>query len=371
MKSHTRLVIILISFTCLAAVAAPPPGVVLDTSPDFATVYVGCPSIAMLPNGDYVASHSWFGKGTPMNESVVFGSSDRGETWEKLADLDGQWWSTLFVHNDALYIFGVNARYGHVVIRRSDDGGRTWTNPTTPETGLLIGEGKFHCAPVPVVIHEGRIWRAFEEAIGKKGWPGHFGAFVMSASVDADLLNTANWTQSNRLLCDSGWVPTPGERPGWLEGNVVITPEDKLVNIMRVNDDRGDRASILTISEDGKTLAFDPAKGFIDFPGGRTKFTIRFDDTTQRYWSLVNPQIDPDAERNRLVLISSEDLRNWQRERTIIEHPDREHHGFQYVDWLFDGDDIIAVSRTAWDGAHNFHDANHLTFHRIPEFREE
>ena len=48
-------------------------------------------------------------------------------------------------------------------------------------------------------------------------------------------------------------------------------------------------------------------------------------------------------------------------------------HGFQYVDWLFDGPDIIAACRTAYDdgqgGAHNAHDANYLTFHRISSFR--
>ena len=43
-------------------------------------------------------------------------------------------------------------------------------------------------------------------------------------------------------------------------------------------------------------------------------------------------------------------------------------YGFQYVDWQFDGDDLIAVRRTAW-AAHNYHYANFLTFHRIRNFR--
>ena len=40
------------------------------------------------------------------------------------------------------------------------------------------------------------------------------------------------------------------------------------------------------------------------------------------------------------------------------------------MDWQFDGDDIIALSRTAFDGARNFHDANYFTFHRIADFRQ-
>lgn len=45
----------------------------------------------------------------------------------------------------------------------------------------------------------------------------------------------------------------------------------------------------------------------------------------------------------------------------------------QYVDWVFDGDDIIAVSRTAFPETRGLparqHDANFLTFHRISNFR--
>ncbi len=42
--------------------------------------------------------------------------------------------------------------------------------------------------------------------------------------------------------------------------------------------------------------------------------------------------------------------------------------GFQYADWQFDGDDLVAVVRTAW-GAGNYHDANFITFHRVKNFR--
>jgi hypothetical protein len=60
-------------------------------------------------------------------------------------------------------------------------------------------------------------------------------------------------------------------------------------------------------------------------------------------------------------------------QRPAEHHPERQRHGFQYVDWLFDGDDLVVVSRTAFDdvegGAHDYHDANYLTFHRVKDFR--
>jgi hypothetical protein len=108
-------------------------------------------------------------------------------------------------------------------------------------------------------------------------------------------------------------------------------------------------------------------------PGGAVKFTIRFDPQTKRYWSIVNPQTNPAAVRNRSALTSSKDLRDWRIERILFEHPDKEKHAWQYVDWLFEGNDIILVSRTAFDdnlgGAHNYHDANFMTFHRLENFR--
>lgn len=73
------------------------------------------------------------------------------------------------------------------------------------------------------------------------------------------------------------------------------------------------------------------------------------------------------------MLCSSPDLRKWTVEKEVISSNNSFFHGFQYVDWVFDGDDIIAVSRTAFPETRGLpnrqHDANFLTFHRIPNFR--
>jgi len=73
--------------------------------------------------------------------------------------------------------------------------------------------------------------------------------------------------------------------------------------------------------------------------------------------------------------MSSNDLLNWQVHEIILQHPDVINHGFQYVDWLIEGEDLIVASRTAYDDgkelANNNHDANFLTFHRIEGFRKK
>jgi hypothetical protein len=360
------------------AVKSRPPGVVINYSPSESGIYLGCPGIAVLPDGRYVASHSFFGPGSKKKRIAVFGSKDRGKTWQKLTDLNGQWWSNLFTRNGSLYIMGVNKKYGDVVIRRSDDGSKTWTAPKDKNSGLLLAGGRYHTAPVPIVVNKGRIWRGMEHLKPGADW-GNFHAFVMSAPIEADLLKAESWTSSNRLIFKKEWA-SEEKRPGWLEGNIVVTPDNRLVNILRLNFLEGGKAAVIRISDDGKNIFFDPDKDIIDFPGGSKKFTIRYDKVSKRYWSLTNivPSRDKtlraSLHRNILALISSPDLKNWSVQSVILRHPDIKKHAFQYIDWLIEGDDIILVSRTAYDdgvgGAHRQHDANYFTFHRIPNFRK-
>jgi hypothetical protein len=346
-----------------------PPGTVISRSPDPQRQYVGSPSITVVPNGDYVASHDWFGPATSFDTTFVFRSTNKGVTWQRVAELKGQFWSTLFVHDKALYILGNSKRFGAVVIRRSNDGGDTWTTPAGPENGILLPESIYHCAPVPVVVHGGRVWRAMEDQHGReKGWGRWFRTFAMSAPTEADLLKAASWATTNRLASDPAW--DPAKMSGWLEGNVVPDPQGKLVNILRYETQRGEIAALCRISADGTTQTFDPDSGFIELPGGRSKFTIRYDAKSKRYWSLVNKQRNPIAVRNVLALVSSADLREWRTESILLMHPDSGNHAFQYPDWVFDGDHILAASRTAWGDAHSMHDANYLTFHRVRNFRD-
>ncbi|HEY7153966.1 MAG TPA: sialidase family protein [Gemmataceae bacterium] len=365
----------------LAALASgAPPGVVIDHSPAKSRQYIGSPSLAVLPSGEYVASHDFFGPGSTKNITVVFASRDKGKTWQPRAKIAGQWWSTLFVHREQLYLFGTTREYGHCVIRRSGDGGKTWTEPKDKDSGILHADGMYHCAPVPVVSHNGRLWRAMEEYTGPK-W-GAFKAFVMSVAEDADLLKASSWTSTNRIGVSEKWLD--GQVGGILEGNAVIAPGGKIVDVLRVHHPSFDEyAAIMRVSADGKSLSFDPARDFVRMPGGAKKFTIRYDEPSKKYWALANyvPKEyrlegrRPDQTRNTLALICSTDLREWQVKRELLKNADVKTVGFQYVDWLFDGDDLLAVVRTAFpeaDGAkaHNAHDANWMTFHRIEGFRK-
>jgi len=384
MRFHPIVILIVIhSLTVSGFTAKKVPGVVVDYIPASTKTYIGSPSICILPDGSYVASHDHFGPATKEHEcalTAVFRSTDKGKLWTKISEINGQFWSNLFVHRENLYMMGTWKHHGNFIIRRSTDGGKTWTEPNDKNSGLIL-EGEYHTAPMPVILHNGRIWRALENAKSTTAaWGRRYSAMVISAPTDADLLKAENWKSSNYLAYDSTCLA--GKFGGWLEGNAVVTPEGKLVDMLRVatSEPGRDLAAMVTISGDGSVASFDPSTGFLDFVGGARKFTIRQDEKTGRYWTICNMITDEFSSlpagsvRNTLIIKSSTDLKNWTVHKILLQHPDQKKHGFQYVDWQFDGRDIIYLCRTAYDddagGANNFHDANYLTFHRIKNFRK-
>lgn len=356
------------------------PGVVINHIPASSGKYLGSPSICILPNGRYVVSHDYFGPKAGKGKNAItdiFVSDDKGNSWKKTTSLEGQYWSSLFYHNGALYIFGTRGGNGDIVLRKSSDNGESWTTPKDSKSGLIV-EGTYHTAPTPVIVHNGRIFKAFEYAIPNVKWGDCFSAMVISAKEGADLLDAKSWRCSNIIHSSRKWFN--GKFRGWLEGNMVYDRENKqLLNILRLNSaNKVEHCARVKVSPNGKKITFDTETGFMPFPGGAKKFTIRYDERTGRYWTISNPTephklvVHNSRTRNKLALCSSLDLTWWDCGRVIAEHPDVKHHGVQYVDWQFEGDDIVAVIRTAWDdeesGANNYHNSNYILFTRVKNY---
>lgn len=371
----------------------PFPGVVVFESKDNPIKNkVASPSILILPDGNYLVSHDLQG-GTNIHIST-----DRGITWQFISRVSPLIWANLFENNGEVYLMGTSKGWGNILIYRSNDNGTTWSAPVDSNTGV-IAEGLFHTGPVPVVKYKGKIWRSYEEALDPDN-RRDFHAFAMCADENADLLQASSWSRTNSIRFDESWINA--RRPNWLEGNLVITPDNKLIDFMRLETwsgkdipyaiegaaqgkPRNEIAAIIEVDDREMTMNFkNEPLNFVHFPGAESKFTIRYDSISRLYWTITNKISSFKHtegthngnwhQRNLLVLMSSPDLTNWEIRDKILRWNEGAHlktwdtFGFQYVDWLFEDNDIIFVSRTSWYGS-RYHDANMITFHRINNFR--
>ena len=327
------------------------------------------PSIVRHPSGCLLASMDVFASRQPQCLELIFRSDDNGETWQYVSELYPCFWGKMFIHRGALYMLGVSTEYGDLLIGRSDDAGKTFGVPTV----LLRGTSGFqqkgvHKNPQPVVRYGGRIWETLEWG----SWASReHAAMCMSIDENDDLLDASKWSFSEPLPHNSAWPGALEDARGeTIEGCLSVAPDGRLYNVMRYHN--CDYALALKVfpDEPERQLEFDH---FIRFPGSSVKFEIKWDAQSKRYLSIVcyRDEIHRSG-RNLLTLISSPDMENWTKVCDIFDYshlPENE-VGFQYIDFEMEGEDILFLSRTAWNGARNHHDANFSVFSRIRRFRD-
>jgi len=310
--------------------------------------YFADPSIIVLPNGDYVAT----GRGGPLNRvnnKTVFVrmwlSKDKGKTWAPLNEENIPLrHPTAFHHEGALYVLGdMSGSKGKETggIQRSTDGGKTWSDPV--DLGF-----NFRTAPSHVVIAKGRIWCQSELATpGRK---------VVSAPVDSDLMDPKSWISAT----DTG--------KDW-SGN-----EADLMNT-RGNDypilmSKGDKiARVFSATSYGTNNPGDD----LNLPVSGSKYTAQYDPVSDKYYALTSYSSLPGNIRTGIGLFVSNDGQDFKLLRQVMTGESTAFHGFNYPFMQIDGNDIVFVSRTAWENqkgiAQRWHDANMFTFHRISNFR--
>ena len=368
----------------------PPPGVIITRMPDDALRlrHITNVNIEILEDGSYLALCTNI---TQNRSTDIYRSTDGGESWEHWSgSATPMNFTRLFQHRGALYIMGTSLSTYDLIICKSTDKGKTWSAPTT-----IFNDNDYHQAPTSIVEHEGRLWRAMEYTRSTERQ--NFTPFAISANADGDLLDAKNWSKTTVPTPER--VNTPWNTPMGItikeveEGNVVVGPNGELYNLLRANSTTTSSvaclARILPPAKEGEPYRFEMTDNdFITMPGGGKKFTIRFDEKTQRYWTLTNPAtqagythsgiyangITFDLMRNRVALCYSTDLKHWTECATpIIYDEDPFFHGFQYLDWQFEGDDIVAVIRAAHPEERGLperqHDANLMLFYRIKDFR--
>ena len=335
--------------------------------------YLCSPSLVKLGDGTLLASMDVFEGGGPQNLTLIFKSVDNGDTWSYLTELFPCFWGKLFVHRDAVYMLSMSTEYGDLLIGKSADGGETFTTPTVIARGSCLTKAAgFHKAPMPVIEAKGRLWTAVD--YGSWGTGGHASS-ILSIDVNDDLLCAENWTYTYPTPYNPDWEgAVKGHSSGCLEGNAVVTPEGDIVNMLRYQTNGCEpsygRSVLLKVNPDNLDEPLKLHK-VVDFQGNLSKFDIVYDEVSKHYVSIITGDADNQG-RNLLSFAASANLYDWKTICPLIDYTndDPKKIGFQYISLIIDGNDILYLSRTAFNEAHNFHDANYSTFHKIINFRE-
>ncbi|MBQ9796856.1 MAG: hypothetical protein IJW50_03955 [Clostridia bacterium] len=344
-----------------------------DEAYAFSGRYLCSPSLVRHPDGYLLASMDLYAAGYPQNLTLIFRSDDNGASWHYISELMPCFWGKLFLHRGDLYMLACSTEYGDLLIGKSTDGGKTFSAPVTLLRGAngKNGSSGVHKNPQNIFRHNGRIYETLEWGSWSNKEYCH-AAMVMSCDENDDLLCPENWHFSKPLPF-SQFDTTLSELPNTtmtIEGTLALSPDGTILNIMRFGKYHHAIAYEVNSQDPDAPLEYSHC---IRFPANYSKFMIKYDEISQRYYSIGTIAYNEDntSARDYLALLVSQDLEHWEVTCDLHDYRgiDPEHIGFQYVDFEFDGEDLIYLCRTALNGAHNFHDANYSTFHRIRKFR--
>ena len=301
--------------------------------------------------------------------TVLKRSVDGGDTWELLGTVEAMRWATLLELNGKIYLEGNQRANGNAQIAVYDpaDQSLRWAELDLPVWGS---------APCAAAVVKDRIFFA------------HNGA-VISASIHGDLLKTESWTVSNnpnqvltREMYErrTGKKTDPEKRFFLEEGNVIVGADGQLYAMYRIDaTPTWGHATIFRLSEDGTTLSLiESCNSVIDFPSNQSKFMIKRDPKTGLYVTLPSlPTADFTHQRNVLGLVVSPDLFHWRVAEVLLV--DRQmmntrlsvySHAFQYVDFIFDGDDILFIVRESVGDTCTYHDGTCVTLYTIKNYAD-
>ena len=349
-----------------------------DTCYEFSGHSLCSPNILRLKSGTLLTSMDIYGYRKGQNLTKIFASHDNGQSWEYVTDLFPCFWGKMFEYGNVLYMLAYTTEYGNIILGKSEDEGKHWSEFVTlfPGSGNRDGGGP-HRAPLNIMEHEGRLWTAVDFGTWEKG--GHMSG-VLSVSVRDDFMKAESWIMSEFLPYSASWEgAAEGESQGCLEGNIVKLPDGTLCNFLRYQINKcmpnHDRAVLLRIDTKQPEKQLELYQ-IIDFMGGLTKFSIVYDEVSEKYLALINRVIDDTKpmSRNVLSLITSDDAIHWEFVKDVVDCSDYENAeekiGMQYPDLTIDGEDLLWVQRTAMNNAANYHDSNYITFHRMYGFRK-
>lgn len=340
----------------------------------FSGRYLCSPSLVRHPDGYLLASMDLFSHGTPQNLTLIFRSDDNGENWHYVSELYPCYWGQLFTHKNELYMLSCSTEYGDLLISKSDDGAKTFPAPVALLRGSNeAGTWGVHKSPQNMIYYNGRLYASLEWGSWRNS-EYHHASMMMSCDENANLLVPENWSFTYPKKFTPSDATEISDMPQCsiaIEGTPVISPDNKLLNIMRFG--KTGHALVYEADKDDPEAMLKYSR-IIRFDGHYSKFMIRYDNVTKKYFSLANYIYDYEniLTRNLLSLMASDDLVSWELVSHIVDKRNLPWNeaACQYPFFIFDNDDIIFLGRTALNKANSHHNSNYITFHRIKNFRD-
>jgi hypothetical protein len=235
----------------------------------------------------------------------------------------------------------------------------------------------------------GRLYRAVDLNVQNKTRL-HVALVTADGTACADLTAPACWTLGKGLAWDPSWIPAaaPSASRHWEEPGAVLGPRGKVNVLVRIDAPLHGCATVEECNR-AALLELNPVSGALELsrlvplPTGCNKFAIRRDDDADgSYYALTNPVSQLPAatygcgQRNRVILARSRDLVRWDSCAVVmwddlglgVAESIRQ-TGLQYIDWRFDGPDIVAAVRAGYNGSTTYHDASRLLLSTIRDYR--
>jgi hypothetical protein len=340
--------------------------------------------VPVVPRGEWSkqrrAAHS---------RTHIVRSSDGGQTWHAVAQLP--YYSAVpWVHRGDLYLFankgGSQYRNDDLLLLRSRDGGKTWSDAVT------LFQGHFWNCHTGMVLGDNRlVWAVDDLGLGSKRGPR-----VVAGDLTGDPLDRRAWRMSEP-------VPFPGVPEAlanakfaelssqYLEPN-VIEVQGRLRVLATVKPKHQSTAglcAVLDVHDDGKQIDLEFSQ-YHPMPGGQLKFCVLRDEVSKMFWATANLVVDDQGafdwweagrrrgnfrgdgriggnDRRFLLLLYSLDGLNWFQAGCVARAA-KISQSFMYARPVIDGDDLAIIARSSID-APNQHDADFATFHRVRHFR--
>ncbi|MFN2350893.1 MAG: hypothetical protein ABR497_03005, partial [Kiritimatiellia bacterium] len=222
-------------------------------------------------------------------------SHDGGQTW-KLTGTLPYYAAVPFQHRGDIYLFamkgGAQFRNDDLLLLRSGDGGRIWSEPVT------LFQGHFWNCQTGMARRDDHIYWAVDDL--SFGDPYFRGPCVVAGDLSRDLMDQASWRMSNPVpfpgLPDMLKDPADRAQFGkYLEPNVInINGRLRVLCAVRKNG----ICAVFDIKDNGDKvrLAFTQ---YHPMPGGQYKFCLLRDEPSRLFWATANP------------LVNSQELLDW------------------------------------------------------------